>query len=54
MAARNDITGDAIVTKKTDDSYRDGWERIFGKKKTTEETKEVENEQQVRDTEEGN
>lgn len=33
MTARNDITGDTLVTKGTTDSYRDGWDRIFGKKK---------------------
>ncbi len=32
MTARNDITGDAIQTKGPSDAYRDGWERIFGKK----------------------
>lgn len=30
--AKNDITGDKIVTKKPSDSYRDGWDRIFGNK----------------------
>lgn len=33
MSATNDVTGDALVTKKTNDAYRDGWDRIFGKKK---------------------
>jgi len=32
MTARNDITGDAIQTKGSTDAYRDGWDRIFGKK----------------------
>lgn len=32
MTARNDITGDAIQTKGSNDAYRDGWDRIFGKK----------------------
>ena len=31
MTARNDITGDAIISKKTNDSYAEGWDRIFGK-----------------------
>ena len=31
--AKNDITGDSIATKSSSDAYRDGWERIFGKKK---------------------
>ncbi len=33
MTSRNDITGDAIQTGTTSDAFRDGWERIFGKKK---------------------
>ena len=28
----NDVTGDSLTTKTTTDSYRDGWDRIFGKK----------------------
>jgi hypothetical protein len=35
MAAKNDITGDAIRSKTSNKKYADGWERIFGKKKTT-------------------
>ena len=31
--ARNDITRDKIKTKPTTDKYRDGWERIFKKRK---------------------
>lgn len=50
MAATNDITGDKLVSKKTEESYRDGWDRIFGKKEKVEET---ENEE-VRDSEESN
>ena len=30
--AKNDITGDTIATKGTTDAYRDGYDRIFGKK----------------------
>lgn len=33
MATKNDITGDPLITKSSTDSYRDGWDRIFGKKK---------------------
>ena len=33
MTARNDITGDSIATRKTNDAYRDGWDRIFKQKK---------------------
>lgn len=32
MTAINDITGDAIQTKNNNDSYRNGWDRIFGNK----------------------
>lgn len=32
MTSRNDITGDTIQTKNSNDAYRDGWDRIFGKK----------------------
>ena len=32
MTSRNDITGDAIQTKGSSDAYREGWDRIFGKK----------------------
>ena len=32
MATRNDVTGDPLISKSPTDSYRDGWDRIFGKK----------------------
>lgn len=42
MATRNDITGDEIKSKVSNqEKYEDGWDRIFGnknKKSTTEET----------------
>lgn len=28
--AKNDITGDSLTTKAASNSYRDGWDRIFG------------------------
>ena len=31
--AKNDITGDRIMTKRTNDKYAKGWDRIFGKRK---------------------
>lgn len=34
MTARNDVTGDLLQTKSNTEAYRQGWERIFGKKKT--------------------
>ena len=52
MASKNDITGDSIVTKNINNSYRDGWDRIFNKTQT--ENKEKENEEQVRDSTESN
>ena len=33
MASHNDITGDALVSKRNNDNYRDNYDRIFGKKK---------------------
>lgn len=33
MVARNDITGDAIQTKGTSNSYRDNYDNIFRKNK---------------------
>ena len=35
MVTKNEITGDKIQTKPTTKEYEDGWERIFGKDKTT-------------------
>lgn len=32
MTTRNDVTGDSLVSKNTNNSYRDGWDRIFGRK----------------------
>ena len=31
MTTRNDITGDEIKTKDVSDSYRDNFDKIFGK-----------------------
>ncbi len=31
MAARNDITGDSIQSRTSNDAYSDGWDRIFSK-----------------------
>ncbi len=33
MTSKNDITGDDIKSKTSSDSYREGWDRIFGQKK---------------------
>lgn len=32
MISKNPITGDEIKSKSNTDKYRDGWDRIFGKK----------------------
>lgn len=32
MATKNDVTGDSIKSKVSDDKYREGWDRIFGNK----------------------
>lgn len=31
--SKNDITGDDLVSKSATAAYRDGWDRIFGRKK---------------------
>lgn len=31
MAARNDITGDALKSGAATDKYREGWDRVFKK-----------------------
>ena len=38
MAAINDITGDAIQTRKSSEAYRNNYDLIFGKKKSTKES----------------
>lgn len=42
MTARNDITGDALISRVNSDSFRDNFDRIFRSKK-----KGVEDEQPV-------
>ena len=36
MVAKNDITGDSIMTKTVSSFYRDNYDRIFGKKSSPE------------------
>ena len=36
MATKNPITGDSIMTKTVSSSYRDNYDRIFGKKRSPE------------------
>lgn len=46
--AKNDITGDTIATKASSDSFRDGYERIFGSKVKPDPLREaLENPQQI-------
>lgn len=33
MTAKNDITGNSIKTKSSNQKYREGWDRIFNKSK---------------------
>jgi len=35
MTTKNDVTGDAIKSKPSSDTYRDNYDRIFGAKKTS-------------------
>ena len=30
--AKNDVTGDSLISKPTNAAYSDGWDRIFGEK----------------------
>lgn len=46
MAAKNDITGDSLVSKSSNEKFRSEWDRIFGKKK---ETQESENKEEKKD-----
>ena len=53
MASKNDITGDELKSKTSNESYRNGWERIFGnrdKKDNTESTTNVEPESKTNDS----
>lgn len=40
MAAKNDVTGDSIQTKVTNESYRSNYDKIFGKREEKEEKKQ--------------
>lgn len=33
MTAKNDVTGDKIISRISNEKYAEGWDRIFGKKK---------------------
>jgi hypothetical protein len=34
--SKNDVTGDFIITGSSNNSYRSGWDLIWGNKKSTE------------------
>ena len=36
MTSKNDITGDLIKSKQSNNAYSEGWDRIFGNKKQEE------------------
>jgi hypothetical protein len=42
MATQNDVTGDAIKSRNSNQNYLDNWDAIFGKKDKAEEEPEVE------------
>lgn len=33
MASRNDVTGDRLISRPSDETYRNNYDLIFGKKK---------------------
>ena len=33
MTAKNDVTGDSLISKSSNEKYRSEWDRIFGKSK---------------------
>lgn len=39
MTAKNDVTGDKIISRISNEKYAEGWDRIFGKKKEKEKKK---------------
>ncbi len=47
MSNTNDITGDVIQTKVTTDSYRDGWDKIFGSKDEVDKQEEEASQEKV-------
>lgn len=49
MTAYNDITGDAIKTGGASSAYRDGWDRIFGKKEQPEQPEQSTEKEDTRD-----
>lgn len=44
MSSKNDITGDYIISKQTNDNYRNGWDKIFNKDNNKENIEEIQKE----------
>lgn len=42
MTTKNDITGDPIVSKPSNDRYREGWDKIFKPKDNKQTDKKTE------------
>ena len=38
MTTKNDVTGDKIISRITNDKYSEGWDRIFGNKNKKDKT----------------
>lgn len=53
MATTNDITGDRIVTKQSNDAFSEGWDLIWGNKKKKEGTNEEQGMEQRTETADG-
>lgn len=49
MAARNDITGDSISSKVSNEQYRSNWDKIFSKKKVEEDKSKTKNDERKDD-----
>ena len=50
MASKNDITGDEIKSKSSTKAYEDNYDRIFGKKKNTDEEDYPDNSETLQDS----
>ena len=50
MASKNDITGDEIKSKASTKAYEDNYDRIFGKKKITDEEDYPDNSETLQDS----
>lgn len=53
MTARNEHTGDIIKSRAPTQAYKDGWDRIFGKKDNGSKQEETRNEDEAQEQLEG-